>query len=72
MKEQEYKVEYAFCFVIMVTTFIAYSVLRYSLKVAVRWFTRRRRIAAVENDDHSNIIEGKSLSKQYFIFKYAN
>lgn len=63
--------DYAFCFMMMVTTCIVHSGLQCSLKAAVRRFTSRGRIAAVENDDHSNIIEGKSLSKQCFSFKHA-
>ena len=70
-KEQVYQMDYAFCFMMMVTTCIVHSVLQCSLKAAVRRFTRRGMISAVENDDHSNIIEGKSLSKQCFSFKHA-
>ena len=69
MKEQEYQICYAFYFMMMVTTCIVYSVLQYLLKSAVRQFTRRGRVAAVENDDHSKIIGGNSLSKQCFSCK---
>ena len=68
MKEEEYRMNYAFCFMMMVTTCIVYSVLRYLLKLAVNWFTRRGKVTAVENDDHSHIMKGKSLSKQCFSF----
>ena len=71
MKEQEYQMYYAFYFMMMVTTCIVYSVLQYFLKSAVRRFTRRGRVAAVENDDHSKIIGGNSLSKQRFSFKHG-
>lgn len=64
--------DYPFLCVMMVTICIAYSVLQYFLKLAVRRFTRRGRVVAVENDDHNNIIEGKSLSKQCFSFKHAS
>lgn len=63
--------DYAFCFMMMVTTCIVHSVLQYSLESAVWRFTRRGKVAAVENDDHSNIIGGNSLSKQFFSFKHA-
>lgn len=53
------------------TICIAYTFLPYVFKLALRRFTRRGRAAAVENDDHSNVIEGKSLLKQCFSFKHA-
>ena len=52
----------------MVTTCIVYSILQYFLKLVVRRFTRRGRLTMVEYDDHRNIIQGKSLSKQCFSF----
>lgn len=55
-------------FKMMVTTCIVYSILQYFLKLVVRRFARRGRIAMVEYDDHSNIFQGKYLSKQCFSF----
>lgn len=68
MKKQEYQMNYAIWCMMMLTICIAYSLLQYFFKLALRRFTRRGRAAAVENDDHSNIIEGKSLLKQCFSF----
>ena len=54
-------------FTMMVTTCIVYSILQYFLKLVVRRFTRRGRLAMVEYDDHRNIIQGKSLSMFQFL-----
>ena len=56
--------DYAFWFMMMVVACIVYSVLQYTLKAAVRRFTRR---GSVENEDHSYIIEG-ILVKTMFQF----
>lgn len=56
--------DYAFWFMMMVVACIVYSVLQYTLKAAVRRFTRR---GIVENEDHSYIIEG-ILVKTIFQF----
>lgn len=64
MTKQEYQMDYAFWFMMMVVACIVYSVLQYTLKAAVRRFTRR---GSVENEDHSYIIEG-ILVKTMFQF----
>lgn len=45
-----------FCFIMTVMTCNVRSVLLYSLKSAVRRFTRRGKVAVVGNDDHSNML----------------
>ena len=61
---------YDFCFMMIVTIYIVHSVLKISLKSAVRQFTRTGRVPAVANDDHNDTIEDNSLSKQCFSFKH--